>query len=102
MHCSPTPQAWPQAPQLAGSVARFLQPLPQHVSEAPHTPVPLHRHWPPLQCSGAVHACPHAPQLSSLVARLVQAAPQQMGESVAHCTPLQRHGPSVQTPSQQF
>jgi hypothetical protein len=75
-HCpplqvSPALQAWPHAPQLAGSVWVFLQPVEQQAS-VPVQATPLQRHEPLVQVSGAVQAWPHWPQFALSLVRLTQ------------------------------
>ena len=63
-HVWPLAQAWPQVPQLAGSVAVITHAPPQRVAPAGQLEVqrPLAQVWP----DG--HAVPHAPQLAVSVA----------------------------------
>jgi hypothetical protein len=62
VHTWPAPQAWPQAPQFALSVATFLQLAPQ-------------QSWPAVQ---ALPAPEHAPQCASSVCRSKQPADPQL------------------------
>ena len=65
----PDPQAWPQAPQLAGSLVTLAQvPVPeQNVVPA----VQMALHVPAEQAVPAAQTCPHVPQLRLLVSTLI-------------------------------
>jgi hypothetical protein len=87
-HTVPGPQAWPQAPQLAGSEAVATQALPHRVCAAGHAQCPAE------QISVERHAWPQAPQLAgseevSLQALAHTVLPPGHGEHVpaAHTVP---------------
>jgi hypothetical protein len=89
---SPLGQAWPQAPQLEGSVSG----LTQRPLQAVKALAQVAAHSPPEQRGAlAGHTCPQAPQLCGSLLRLVQ-LPLQVTWS-----PLQPVGGAVQPPKRQ-
>src|SRR5437868_4141731 len=64
-------QAWPQAPQLAGAVAKAVQKPPHAFGYAVG-----HAHWPALQICPPPQAFPQAPQLATSTLVSAQADPQ--------------------------
>jgi len=60
MHHSPTPQAWPQVPQLVPSLRSWTHWVPQTVRPSSQVVAQSRR----LQTWSAAQARPHCPQLS--------------------------------------
>ena len=61
VHASPTAQAWPQDPQLAGSVCVVVQ-VPPHDDQPTGHAQPDATHWATPPSTEGSHAFPHAPQ----------------------------------------
>jgi hypothetical protein len=85
-HVSPAAQAFPQLPQLLGSVWRFTQSLLlQQLLGGPHDwPPQPPEHMPALHVSPAAHTAPQPPQLLGSVFVSTQIPPQSSSPLAGH------------------
>ena len=92
-HVVPWAQAWPQDPQLAGSVPVSTQALPQAV-----VPGAVQEHLPPAQVSAAEQAVVQLPQWSWSVWGSTQAVPQLVSPTAqaARQVPFEHASPEAQ------
>ena len=74
MHCWPTVQAVPQAPQFAAFVAVFMHPPLQTVPPKP-VQIAAERHRPAAHTCPVAQRCPKSPQLAGSDARVKHVVP---------------------------